>query len=209
MSVSRKSLLAFASREREAFERRLKEIVEIPSVSSEPSRAADIRRCAEFAADTIREFGGKAEILETDGSPLVHGRFDGDRKAPTVTIYNHLDVQPASRETEPWETDPFIFTPRGDRYFGRGTTDDKGPALTALWGIRAAREAGVPTNMRVLWELEEEIGSPNLEAGIRKHVRKLTTASIPASPTISIPRHRPPPPTPPPRPQALPLPPQT
>ena len=76
-----------------------------------------------------------------------------------------MDVQPASRETEPWNTEPFTFTKKGDRYFGRGTTDDKGPALSALWGIRAAREAGVPINLNVLWELEEEIGSPNFEAG--------------------------------------------
>ena len=191
MAVNKKSLLAFAERERDAFERKLKEIVEIPTVSSEPSRAPDIRRCAEFAADTIRDFGGRAEILETDGNPLVHGRFDGDKGAPTVTIYNHLDVQPASRETEPWETDPFVFTKLGDRYFGRGTTDDKGPALTALWGIRAAREAGVRTNVRVLWELEEEIGSPNFEAGIRKYVRKLATDSVLVSDTIWVSRERP------------------
>ena len=80
-----------------------------------------------------------------------------------------MDVQPASRETEPWDTEPFAFTKKGDRYFGRGTTDDKGPALSALWGIRAAREAGVPINLNVLWELEEEIGSPNFESAIKKY----------------------------------------
>ena len=99
---------------------------------------------------------------------MVHGRFNSNAKR-TVTIYNHLDVQPASRETEPWKTDPFKFTKVGDRYYGRGTTDDKGPALSALWGMRAAREAGVPLNVNVLWELEEEIGSPNFESAIRKH----------------------------------------
>ena len=78
-----------------------------------------------------------------------------------------------------------------DRYLGRGTTDDKGPALTALFGIRAAREAGVRANMHLIWELEEEIGSPNFEAGIRKHVRKLTTDSILVSDTIWVSRERP------------------
>src|SRR5205814_584116 len=92
---------------------------------------------------------------ETAGNPIVHGRFDSRSDAPTLTVYNHLDVQPASRDTEPWDSDPFVFTKDGDRYLGRGTTDDKGPALTALWGIRAARDAGVPLNLRVLWELEE------------------------------------------------------
>ena len=79
-----------------------------------------------------------------------------------VTVYNHLDVQPASKETEPWRTEPFRFTKQGDTYFGRGTTDDKGPALTALLGARAAMEAGVPLNIKFLWEIEEEIGSPQL-----------------------------------------------
>jgi acetylornithine deacetylase/succinyl-diaminopimelate desuccinylase-like protein len=121
----------------------------------------------------------------------VHGRFDAGRGAPTVTVYNHLDVQPASRESEPWRTDPFVFTKEGDRYFGRGTTDDKVPALTALWGIRAAREAGVRANMHVLWELEEEIGSPNFESGVRKHAKQLATDSVIVSDTIWVSRQRP------------------
>jgi acetylornithine deacetylase/succinyl-diaminopimelate desuccinylase-like protein len=139
----------------------------------------------------IREHGGTAEVLETAGNPLVHGKFDGADGAPTVTVYNHLDVQPASRETEPWNSDPFVFTKDGDRYLGRGTTDDKGPALTALWGIRAAREAGVRTNVQLLWELEEEIGSPNFESGVREHVKKLKTDSVLVSDTIWVSRQRP------------------
>jgi acetylornithine deacetylase/succinyl-diaminopimelate desuccinylase-like protein len=102
-----------------------------------------------------------------------------------------MDVQPASRETEPWDTDPFAFTKRGDRYFGRGTTDDKGPALSALWGIRAAREAGIPLNLNVLWELEEEIGSPSFEAGIKKHAKVLATNHLLVSDTIWVSRTRP------------------
>src|SRR5438105_496695 len=173
MNVTKSDLLAFARSERDRFERALKQFVEIPTVSSEPERDRDIRRCAEVAAQTIRDFGGEPKIIETAGNPLVHGKFDTGAGLPSVTVYNHLDVQPASRETEPWNSDPFTFTKEGDRYFGRGTTDDKGPALTALWGIRAAREAGVAINTRVLWELEEEIGSPNFEAAVVEHKRKL------------------------------------
>ena len=191
MSVDKKSLVAFANAERDRFESTLREFVEIPSVSADPDRVPDIRRCAERAAALIREFGGEASILETAGNPLVHGRFDAGKKAPTVTVYNHLDVQPASRATEPWNTDPFVFTKQGDRYFGRGTTDDKGPALTALWGIRAARANGVRANIHVLWELEEEIGSPNFESGITAHAKKLATDSIIVSDTIWVSRAQP------------------
>jgi acetylornithine deacetylase/succinyl-diaminopimelate desuccinylase-like protein len=192
MSMEKSSLVAFARRERDRFEWTLKEFVEVPTVSSDPARQADIRRCAELAVQTIREFGGEPSIIETSGNPIVHGRFDAARSGvPTVTVYNHLDVQPASRETEPWDSNPFTFTKEGDRYFGRGTTDDKGPALTALWGIRAAREAGVPLNIRVLWELEEEIGSPNFEAAMAEHKRQLATDSVIVSDTIWVARNRP------------------
>lgn len=191
MNLSKNELVAFARGERDRFERALRQFVEVPTVSSEPDRQRDIRRCAELAAQTIREFGGDARILETAGNPIIHGRFDQNSGGPTVTIYNHLDVQPASRETEPWDSDPFTFTKNGDRYYGRGTTDDKGPALTALWGVRAAREAGVPINIRVLWELEEEIGSPNFEAAMKENANQLATDSVIVSDTIWVARDRP------------------
>jgi acetylornithine deacetylase/succinyl-diaminopimelate desuccinylase-like protein len=191
MAVEKSGLTAFAKRERDRFERTLKDFVEIPTVSADPNRQRDIRRCADLASQTIREFGGEPWIIETAGNPIIHGRFDGTTGAPTVTVYNHLDVQPASRETEPWDTDPFTFTKDGDRYFGRGTTDDKGPALTALFGIRAAREAGVPLNIRVLWELEEEIGSPSFEAAMKDNARQLATDSVIVSDTIWVARNRP------------------
>jgi acetylornithine deacetylase/succinyl-diaminopimelate desuccinylase-like protein len=191
MKIDKKSLAAWAANERSRFEDDLRTLVEIPSVSAEPARAGDIRRCAEAAAQLIRDAGGEPAILETEGYPFIHGRFDIDPKAPTLTMYNHMDVQPASRETEPWRTEPFVFTKEGDRYFGRGTTDDKGPALSALYGIRAAREAGVKLNLRVLWELEEEIGSPNFESGIKTHAKTLATNHILVSDTIWVSRQRP------------------
>jgi acetylornithine deacetylase/succinyl-diaminopimelate desuccinylase-like protein len=192
MKIEKKALAAWAKDERDRFESALQQFVEIPSVSSDPARAADTRRCADEAAKLIRSFGGESTVLETDGYPIVHGSFkSSDANAPTLTIYNHMDVQPASRETEPWNTEPFTFTKQGDKYFGRGTTDDKGPALSALWGIRAAREAGIPINLNVLWELEEEIGSPNFEAGIKKYKKELATDSVLVSDTIWVSRSRP------------------
>ncbi len=191
MKIEKKSLAAWAASERNRFEETLKQFVEIPSVSADPEHAKDVRRCADAAAQLIRDFGGQAKILETGGHPMIHGRFDVSPSAPTLTIYNHMDVQPASKETEPWETEPFVFTKKGDRYFGRGTTDDKGPALSAMWGIRAAREAGVPLNLRVLWELEEEIGSPSFEDAIKKHANELATDHMLVSDTIWVSRSRP------------------
>ena len=191
MKLDKKSLAAYATRERGAFESKLKQFVETPSVSADPARKDDVRRCADLAVKTVREFGGEATILETGGHPIVHAKFTTPNARKTVTIYNHLDVQPASRETEPWDTDPFKFTTKGDRYFGRGTTDDKGPALSALWGSRAARDAGVPVNVNLLWELEEEIGSPNFEKTIKEHRDELKTDHVIVSDTIWVSRDRP------------------
>ena len=191
MKLDKKSLTQYAAAERERFEAKLQEFVEVPSVSADPDRKGDIQRIAELAVATIHDFGGEARVVPTDGNPLVIGSFPGAAGAPTVTLYNHLDVQPASRETEPWRTDPFVFTRQGDRYFGRGTTDDKGPALTALWGIRAAREAGVPVNVRILWELEEEIGSENFEPAIKKLGKEIATDHVIVSDTIWVSRKQP------------------
>ncbi|HYH09929.1 MAG TPA: M20/M25/M40 family metallo-hydrolase [Thermoanaerobaculia bacterium] len=191
MKTDKKSLAAWAASERGRFEDTLKQFVEIPSVSSEPARKDDMRRCADASAQLIRDFGGEATILETAGYPLIHGRFTTSKSAPTLTVYNHMDVQPASRETEPWNTDPFVFTKQGDRYFGRGTTDDKGPALSAMWGIRAAREAGIPLNLNVLWELEEEVGSPSFEAAIKQYAKEIATDHLLVSDTIWVSRERP------------------
>lgn len=189
--MTRQGLFAWAESQREHYERLLKLFVEIPTVSAAPEHKPDIRRCADLAVETIRSFGGRARVIKTAGNPIVHGVFNTGRNLPTVTAYNHLDVQPASRETEPWDSEPFLLRKDGNRYFGRGTTDDKGPLLAALFGIQAAREANVPINMHVLWELEEEIGSLNFEEAIIGVKDKLRTDSVVVSDTIWVSRKRP------------------
>lgn len=189
--VDRARLVSFAEGARAEFESVLESFIAVPSVSSDPARKPDMKKAADLAVETIRRFGGEARVYETKGNPLVHGVFPSGPDLPTVTVYNHLDVQPAARDTEPWESDPFQMTKKGDRYFGRGTTDDKGPAMAALFGVRAAREAGVPINIQLLWELEEEIGSPNFEAGIVERKKELATDSVVVSDTIWVSRERP------------------
>ena len=151
------------------FEQQLAALVEIPSVSMEPERRPDVGRCADLAVEFLRGIGAEARRLETSGPPLVIGKLPGDPSWPTVTIYNHLDVQPA--DPVEWASPPFKFTreqePGGPRWFGRGTTDDKGPALTAMYAARLAAGDGVKANLQFLWELEEEIGSPHFEEGLR------------------------------------------
>lgn len=189
-AFSRRALLRFAASQRPRFERALATMVEIPSVSAEPAHAADVTAVTTFAADVIRSMGGEARIVATGGHPLVHGIFQRERSYPTVTVYNHLDVQPAHR-SEGWHTEPFQFVRTGDRYVARGTTDDKGPALTALWGALYALEHGAKVNIQFLWETEEEIGSPHFEAAIRAERAALATDAIIVSDTVWVSRSRP------------------
>jgi acetylornithine deacetylase/succinyl-diaminopimelate desuccinylase-like protein len=187
--LTREALQAFAASQRATFEQELKTLVEIPSVSADPARKGDVRRCAEAAVSLFERHGGKAEILETEGNPLIHGWFGEDAAHRNITVYNHMDVQPAN-EPE-WVADPFTFVIDGDTYKGRGSTDDKGPAVTAFFGALAAKKAGVPLNIHFLWELEEEIGSPSFEGGLMRHKDRLKTDAIVVSDTVWITRGKP------------------
>jgi acetylornithine deacetylase/succinyl-diaminopimelate desuccinylase-like protein len=186
---TRAELQSYARTQRPEYERVLKEIVEIPSVSVEPQRKGEVRRAAEYAASLLESFGGRATLYETKGHPIVYGRFHKSDRLPTITVYNHLDVQPA--EGPDWNTSPFSFVRQGDRYFGRGTTDDKGPAITALFGARYAFQNDAPVNIHFLWELEEEIGSPNFETTIRANAKEFATQSVVVSDTVWVSRERP------------------
>ncbi len=190
--LQRDQLFSFAKNHKEEYEELLRQFVETPTVSVDPAHAEDIRKGVDLTVETLRRFGGKANVYTVNkGNPVVHGVFGEDKTRPTVTVYNHIDVQPASKETEPWETEPFVMTKKGDSYFGRGTTDDKGPALAALYGARAAIEADVPINIRFLWEFEEEIGSPNFEKIISNSASDLRTESVVVSDTVWVSRERP------------------
>ena len=161
---------------RKPFEEALARLVNIPTVSADPMRSRDIARGTQLASRMLQDVGFTTEIVPTSGQPVVFGRLVQDSKYPTVTIYNHIDVQPAD-PTE-WDTDPFQLVVKGDRYFGRGATDDKGPALSALSAIIFALEKKVPINFKVIWEFEEEIGSPNFEDFIKARRSQLKTDSI-------------------------------
>jgi len=188
-AFSKDRLKEYARERRGDFERILERMVEIPTVSVEPDRKDEVRRGAEEAVALLESFGAKAELHTTKGHPIVYGRFDRGKDLPTVTVYNHLDVQPA--EGPDWRTEPFDFVKQGDRYFGRGTTDDKGPAMTALFGALYAWENDVPVNIRFLWELEEEIGSPHFETTIKEKAADFATDSVVVSDTVWVSRSRP------------------
>jgi acetylornithine deacetylase/succinyl-diaminopimelate desuccinylase-like protein len=131
---------------RPEFEHALARLVEIPTVSMDPERRGAMRAGAEAACELLRAIGAEARTIDTPGHPLVFGKIIQNPAYPTLTLYNHIDVQPADREKEGWRHDPFRFVNDGGKYSGRGTTDDKGPALTAYYGIRYALQQKIPLN---------------------------------------------------------------
>ncbi|MDM7914099.1 MAG: M20/M25/M40 family metallo-hydrolase, partial [Candidatus Eisenbacteria bacterium] len=171
------------------FEETLRQLVEIPTVSSDPAAAPEMQRAAQAAVELLRRFGAEARVVPTGGNPAVIGELRSGPAARTVTLYNHLDVQPATPEE--WTHPPFRLHVEGDRYFARGATDDKGPALVGLFAARRAHEQGVPLNIRFLWEMEEEIGSRNFEPLLRHYRNELRTDSVLVSDTIWVARGRP------------------
>ncbi len=183
------SLNSYVESSRLQFEDLLGQIVEIPTISMDPSKKQEMRDGAELAAQYLRDFGATASIHETKGNPVVVGRFQVPGAKRTLTVYNHIDVQPA-QEPE-WTRAPFVFVKDNGRYLGRGTTDDKGPALTALYAARYAIQNGIPLNIQFIWELEEEIGSSHFEEFMKPNASSLKTDSVLVSDTMWISRNKP------------------
>lgn len=187
--VNERQLRNFVKESRTKFEDLLGQMVEVPSISMDSSRASDMRHMAELARQYLVELDAKVEVVDTGGYPIVSGGWATGAQYPTVTIYNHLDVQPA--EEPEWKQEPFVFRNKDGIYRGRGATDDKGPALTAMFGARYAIEQGWPINIRFLWELEEEIGSPHFADGLRTRSVIPRPNSVVVSDTIWIAKGRP------------------
>jgi acetylornithine deacetylase/succinyl-diaminopimelate desuccinylase-like protein len=180
---------AYAQSVQKEYEGTLKKFVDIPSVSMEPERKGDIEAAAEFGKSLLESSGASARIVKTKGYPVVMGELHAGKDAPTVTIYNHLDVQPA--DPSEWIKPPFKMQIENGVYSGRGTTDDKGPALSVFYAAKYAHENGVPLNIKFIWELEEEIGSPNFEQFLKDNKKGLATDSVVISDTIWVSRERP------------------
>ncbi len=147
----------------------LSEYLTIPAISCDPDHFDDVRRLAARVADDLRELGlTGVRVLTLDGVPdalpVVVAEYDqAGPDAPTVLVYGHLDLQPV--KGEPWRTPPHEATRIGDRVYARGSADDMGGWVSHLAAIRAWMEetGGLPCNLRLVIEGEEEIGSVHLE----------------------------------------------
>ena len=165
-----KKTLNHLKENREAFLEELKNLLRIPSVSTDPKYKDDVKRCAEFIRlDLVNSGVQLVKIFETNGHPIVYGEHIIDEDRPTILFYGHYDVQPADPR-EKWDTAPFDpvikitdIHPDG-AIFARGAADDKGQIHMFLKAIQAMIKTGeLPCNFKILIEGEEEIGSVHLE----------------------------------------------
>ena len=165
------AVLARADANLEASLDRLSALIRIPSISTDATYAAECARAAEWCRMELAALGFEATVRPTAGRPMVVGhRTDPGAKGPRVLFYGHYDVQPVD-PLSLWKTDPFEPTlqtrPDGSREIvARGSSDDKGQLLTFVEACRAWVEAtgGLPVPVSVLFEGEEESGSPSLGA---------------------------------------------
>ncbi|MEZ5386619.1 MAG: dipeptidase [Prosthecobacter sp.] len=141
-----------------------------PSVSTDSTHNADVRACGAWLLDKLRGMGLTGELHETPGHPVLVAKNKHVAGRRTVLIYGHYDVQPAEPLNE-WKTPAFEPTIRDGRIYCRGATDNKGQLMAHVQGLAEtlAKHADLPVNVTVLFEGEEEIGSPNLKPFLEQH----------------------------------------
>jgi len=144
----------------------LVELLRIPSISTDSAYKADIERCADWVVGEMTRVGLKyARKFATAGHPVVYGEWlEAGADKPTIVIYAHYDVQPVD-PLDLWETPPFEPAIRDGWLYARGACDDK----CGVWGVLTALEAmfaangSLPVNVKLFFEGEEEIASPNMQ----------------------------------------------
>ncbi|MBO6540466.1 MAG: M20/M25/M40 family metallo-hydrolase [Rhizobiaceae bacterium] len=158
---------------------RLFELLRIKSISTDPAFKADCRAAAEWLAKDLKSIGFDASVRDTIGHPMVVGHHEGPSPdAPHVLFYGHYDVQPVD-PLSLWHDDPFdpaVKEVDGVRVItGRGSSDDKGQLMTFVEACRAYKAAhgGLPCRVTVLFEGEEESGSPSLHPFLEANADEL------------------------------------
>lgn len=181
-------LTRYLETHRERFVEDLKAALRIPSVSAQPEHREDTRRCAEHIAGHLRELGmTRVEVVPTAGHPVLYGEWLGAPGKPTALLYGHYDVQPPD-PLELWRTPPFEPTLRDGKLFARGAVDDKGQVYMHLKAIEAHMQVngGLPINLKVVIEGEEEVGSEHLERFLRERRAELDADVIVVSDTAML-----------------------
>ncbi len=152
----------------------------VPAISCEPEHVGDVRALAATVAQDLAALGFVSQVRDLEGAlPLVAAHWDkaGPSK-PTVLVYGHLDLQPAGQG---WtQTTAHVPKIKRGRLYARGSADDMGGWMSHVAAIRAWQEVtgGLPCNLKLIVESEEEIGSPNLERFIDAYPQDFTADAM-------------------------------
>ena len=157
---------------------RLFALLRFKSISTDPAFAPECATAADWLVAQLKDLGFEASSRPTAGHPMVVAKAKATRSdAPHVLFYGHYDVQPVD-PLDLWRSDP--FDPRlaeaetGEQIVARGAADDKGQLMTFVEACRAFRASGgLPCNITILFEGEEESGSTSLPAFIAANSREL------------------------------------
>ena len=162
-------------------------LIRIPSISAQSSHKDDIWACAERWKQLLLEAGvDRAEVMPSSGNPLVYAEKFVSPSAPTVLVYSHYDVMPVE-PLELWNSDPFEPVVKDGRIWARGADDDKGQAMIQVKAFEYVLRNGLLNhNMKFIFEGEEEIGSPSLNAFLAEHKELLKCDVILVSDTSML-----------------------
>lgn len=162
-------------------------LIEIPSISAEMEHKPDMMRCAQRWCELLVAAGAdKAIPMESEGNPIVYGEKMVGAGLPTVLVYSHYDVMPVA-PLELWKSDPFKADIRDGRLYARGADDDKGQAMIQVKAFEYVNRMNqLECNVKFIFEGEEEIGSPSLEAFCKKNKELLKSDFILVSDTSMI-----------------------
>lgn len=162
-------------------------LIRIPSISALPQHKEDMLACAERWRQLLIEAGAdEAIIMPSQGNPLVYAEKRVNSDAPTVLIYSHYDVMPAE-PLELWKSNPFEPEIRNGHIWARGADDDKGQAMIQAKAFEyMMREGLLKHNVKFIFEGEEEIGSPSLNAFLKEHKELLKADVILVSDTSML-----------------------
>jgi len=157
---------------------RLMGFLRIPSISTDPAHDGDVQRAAEWLRDELVGLGFTADIRPTKGHPMIVASTPQGTER-TLLFYGHYDVQPVD-PLHLWDRPPFEpaveDTPAGKVIRGRGASDDKGQLMTFIEACRAwkAVHGELPRGLTLLFEGEEESGSPSLIPFLEEHRDELS-----------------------------------
>ena len=168
----------YQEKNKDRFLNEMLDLLKVPSISAKSEHKADMKKTAELVKQRLLEAGAdKAEVMATEGHPVVYAEKIIDPSKPTVLVYGHYDVQPPD-PLDLWKSPPFEPVIKDGKVYARGSADDKGQFFMHVKAMETlVKTNSMATNMKFLIEGEEEVGSPNLAKFVADN-KKLLKADV-------------------------------